>query len=47
MSGTMHKNNHKALHINYNTKSPTPIDRNKFDSWREGYWKERAKNYQR
>jgi RHS repeat-associated protein len=47
VSGTMHKNNHKALHINYNTKSPTPIDRNKFDSWREGYWKERAKNYQR
>ncbi|PIT51294.1 hypothetical protein BHC44_10810 [Snodgrassella alvi] len=47
VSGTMHKNNHKVLHINYNTKSPTRIDRNKFDSWREGYWKERAKNYQR
>ncbi|NUE67717.1 hypothetical protein [Snodgrassella sp. ESL0253] len=33
--------------MNYNTKSATPIDRSKFDNWREGYWKERAKNYQR
>ncbi|WP_430876402.1 HNH/ENDO VII family nuclease [Gilliamella sp. G0441] len=40
-----HKENHSTIHVNTNT-IPSGINRNKFESWKKQYWKNRAANYE-
>lgn len=40
-----HKENHSTIHANTNT-IPSGINRNKFESWKKQYWKNRATNYE-
>lgn len=41
-----HKGNHSIIHVNNNT-IPSGINRSKFNSQRQRYWKERAEEYLR
>ncbi|OCG35162.1 hypothetical protein A9G29_02420 [Gilliamella sp. Fer2-1] len=40
VSQSFHKKNSKVIHVNPNT-IPSGIDRNKFNKWRSGYWRNR------
>lgn len=40
---SFHQSNSKNIHINPNTM-PSGIDRNKFNSWKKAYWKDRGIN---
>lgn len=42
---TFHQEHKKIIHINPPT-IPSGINRGKFDSWRENYWKERVKKFE-
>lgn len=44
VSETMHKENHKTLHINPNSDK-SMIDRSSFDAYRQSYWKNRAYDF--
>jgi filamentous hemagglutinin len=46
MTQTFHQQNGKTIHINPNS-IPSGIDRPKFDKWKEAYWINRAKTYQK
>ena len=41
VTDTMHKRYDGVLHINPSTV-PSGIDRKKFETWKRGYWKQRA-----
>lgn len=45
MTKTFHQQYKKVIHINSN-KVPSGINRDKFDSWRKQYWKNRAKEFE-
>lgn len=42
LTQTVHKENHKALHINSNSSIPSGINRNAFNVMKSAYWKRRA-----
>lgn len=46
MTKSFHQKNTKIIHINPNTIE-SGIDRAAFDKWRQTYWKERAKDFEK
>jgi len=43
---TFHQKNTKIIHI-FDKKVPTNIDRKEFNQWKNQYWKERAKQFEK
>ncbi|WP_348602867.1 HNH/ENDO VII family nuclease [Bartonella tribocorum] len=46
VTNAFHNKHHSAIHINPNTMG-SGIDRDAFALWRQKYWKERAKDYEK
>ncbi|MCR5289370.1 MAG: hypothetical protein K6E51_05210, partial [Treponema sp.] len=44
MTATSHQQNYSTLHSNTG-QSPSQINRKEFDSWRKGYWQQRANDF--